>query len=78
MFDENSAVVKLKCLPSQKQWFNRNLQFKNMQGAVLLALFLYKSEWLLKVIPNDIESADSAILRPQDRKKKNKREGGHH
>lgn len=54
---------------------NVEQQFEKMQGIIPLLLFLYESEWLFKVILNDIESAGSAILRPQDKKKK-KKEGG--
>lgn len=48
-------------------------QFEKMGGVIPLLLFLYESEWLFKVILNDIESAGSAILRPQDKEKKKKR-----
>lgn len=55
MFDENSAVVKLKCLPSTGACIgNVELQFENTQGVVSFVVFLYESKWLLKVILNDI------------------------
>lgn len=54
---------------------NVEQKFGKMRGVVPLLLFLYESEWLFKVILNDIESAGSAILRPQDKEKK-KKEGG--